>query len=428
MAALVVILWPVLLYVVASRTVSSERTTRIFGYVLAAYALRILAAAFVVREFAFFSHGVAGGDSKVYEFTANEIAALWRANGVSFISEGSFTLLFDIRQVALHVNLLGLVSYVTDGSMVAMASVLAFCAGGTGLALHRFCRDLGATEVGAERAMLLVLFSPSFVFHTSDTYKDGLNALLVLVAVALASRIARKPRVFEIALLLPTLWALWYVRRYMVFMCAVPLVFGVLNPERGSIVRTLLISAVIVVVAALGSSSLISSEAGETAMALFDRGTDSTVMSWNARGGSGVVIEGDGAGSIGLKLIYTLFSPFLWAGGSFGMHVGKIDTVIWYYTLFHAWRTLRDYWSTKRKDLLPLLVFAIPATYAYALSFSNVGLIFRQRLPIVIIITAIASVSWSHVAEATPARIPLRRRPSAPPSPSLAPRLSRRRG
>jgi hypothetical protein len=411
----------VLIYALVARTFARERVARLMGFFLSAYFFRVFDALFVARDFAFFSHGALGGDSIGYEYLANDIARMWGVAGFSFVTGGAVGDIEGLGQVALHCNLLAVISFISGGSFIAMASSVAFIACLTGYILHRFCTDLGATDVGADRAMLLLLFSPAFIFYTSDTYKDGLNLLLVVSAVFLTTRLAHRFRLLEIAVLMPVLWGLWYVRRYMVFMCLVPIVFSFVSFHGKSPVRAIFMVAVLALVGIVGSSAFINSEAAEAAVTIFERGTSTTSLEYNAAGGSGVMIEGNGPAAIALKLIYTVFSPFLWSFGSLGLQLGKIDTVIWYYTLYHAWHASKELWKTRRDRLIPIIAFVIPATYAYALSFSNVGLIFRQRLPIVVLVSAIAAVSWGKAR--VPARAALRTNSQ---SPLLRPRMARR--
>jgi hypothetical protein len=112
--------------------------------------------------------------------------------------------------------------------------------------------------------------------------------------------------------------------------------------------------------------------------------------------------------AIGPKLIYTVFSPFPWMGGSIGLQLGKIDTLVWYYILFAAACAARLMWSRDRRTLLMLTLFLGGGFLAYAMTIANVGLIFRQRMPLVMVTTVLASVYWTHRERLT------RRRPDSP--------------
>jgi hypothetical protein len=83
-------------------------------------------------------------------------------------------------------------------------------------------------------------------------------------------------------------------------------------------------------------------------------------------------------------------------GGSIGLQLGKIDTLIWYYILFSAWGAARLMWGSDRRTLLMLLLFLTGGFIMYATSMANIGLIFRQRMPLVMVTTVLASVYWTH--------------------------------
>src|SRR6185503_6344723 len=124
----------------------------------------------------------------------------------------------------------------------------------------------------------------------------------------------------------------------------------------------------------------------------YQMGTNENVRGSNALGGSGVTFNDADSplSQIWLKLLYTVFSPFPWAGGSMGFQIGKLDMLLVCFLLVRTVSTLR----TKENSLIVLmmLTFIAPTTLMYATSISNVGLIVRQRLPIVAALVFLASL------------------------------------
>jgi hypothetical protein len=51
-----------------------------------------------------------------------------------------------------------------------------------------------------------------------------------------------------------------------------------------------------------------------------------------------------------------------------------------------------------------LLVFIVPCTVAYAMTMANMGLMLRQRLPIVTMVALLATLSWPSREEVARAR------------------------
>lgn len=134
---------------------------------------------------------------------------------------------------------------------------------------------------------------------------------------------------------------------------------------------------------------------------------DSNVVAYNAMGGSGVTFDdgGNPFGAIGPKLAYTIASPFPWQSGSLGLHIGKIDVFIFYYLIYRAYLAGKRMALTEREALIQFIAFLVPATVAYATTMANIGLILRQRMPIVFVTAILAALSWPErraVAPSTP--------------------------
>lgn len=371
----------------------------IFSIVAFSFILRLVMHAFLMRNLAFFSHGVAGGDCNIYESNAEIIATIWRMDGIQYVTGD---VLPDISRVSLICNLYAFIIYVCGpGSSLACTALVAFLACLLCLVIYKFSLEIGASDRVALGAFAVTIFSPSFIYHTSDMYKDGLNALLVVSTLYLALSSAKRFSVIKFVLIIPILWALWNVRPYMVFMCLVPLPLAFLGTQHAFSLRKLLgvlvlMAATIAAVAYGASKSVIAG-----AEAQFAHATDNDARTYNAEngGGSGVRFdESDGSpwSAIGPKLIYTVFSPFPWMGGSIGLQLGKIDTMIWYYTIFSAFRSARLMWGRDRQMLLMMLLFLGSGFLAYATTMANIGLIFRQRMPLVMVTTVLASVYWTH--------------------------------
>jgi hypothetical protein len=376
------------------------------------FVLRLLMHVFVMRDMAFFSHGAAGGDCFFYEMNGEVIAAMWQLDGIRYVTAADFP---DVKGTSLICNLYAAIIYVCGhGCALACTALVALLACVLCLVIYRFALELGASDRVAFGTAALTFGSPSFIYHTSDMYKDGINALLVVSALYLAFGLAKRFSLVKVALLVAALAALWGVRAYMVFLCAMPLPIALLGTQRGfsfrKVVMALVFVAAAVAMVAYGGARSVSAEAGAT----FERATDADVRGYNViNGASGVTFEGDDGSpwsAIGPKLLYTVFSPFPWMGGSIGLQLGKIDTLAWYYVLFSAAGAARLMWARDRRTLLMMLLFLVSGFVAYATTMANVGLIFRQRMPLVMVTTVLASVYWTHRARARragPARAPL---------------------
>jgi hypothetical protein len=223
-------------------------------------------------------------------------------------------------------------------------------------------------------------------------YKDGLVLCFTMGALGSALRLSWRLSLVHAVIGAACIWALWYVRFYLIFVTVAPLVVGIVgigtkNVTRPVIAALLLLATLIALVSSTDILQLASERANQT----FLHGTSSQVLSANASGGSGVTFDDGGSpyGALPAKLAYTLFSPFLWASGSLGFHIGKIDALLWYFILYRAIRAAR---TADRRLVLMLMTFLLPCTLMYAMSMSNVGLIVRQRLVIVAAAAILASL------------------------------------
>jgi hypothetical protein len=242
----------------------------------------------------------------------------------------------------------------------------------------------------------ILYFEPAFLFYTCDMYKDGLVLCFVLGSLGSALRLGSRWSLVDAIVGLVCVWALWYVRFYLVFATVAPLAVGLVGLGGKSLTRTIM-AAITLAVAAIGLAAFtdILQTASDRATETLDIATSSNVTGANRLGGSGVEFDDGGSayGALPAKLAYTLFSPFPWQGGSFGFQLGKVDAFLWYFIVYRAIRGARQ--AIRRADsrlVVMLLSFIVPCTVMYSMSMANVGLIMRQRLVIVAATAIFAAV------------------------------------
>lgn len=364
-----------------------------------AYLLRIVAN-YISHNVQLFSHGI-GGDYLLYQVWSDYIQAIWQREGIHMITSDEFA---QIGRTSLPPNFFALVSYVNGGpAWEGCAALSAGFAILTGLNLFSLAVELGAPVKKAQLVTTLFLFLPGFVLYSSEMYKDSMVWALVFGVLASSLRLMTKLRPRDVIIGLICAWCLWYVRFYLVFLTVLPLAVGLLGLNTKKPVRTLLLvlMAMGLLIPLLAYTKVIG-DFGDQASTTFDTATSTLQKANTAKGtGSGVVFDDGGSllGALHLKIAYTLFAPFPWQGGSFGFHIGKLDTMVWTYFAWRAFKAGRMLLRTRPGLLFALLTFMIPATVAYALSLYNIGLILRQRMPIVIVGMLLASLSWQEESE-----------------------------
>ncbi len=364
----------------------------------------------VTRNVALFSHGV-GGDWILYEMLATYIARKWEHQGIHYVTNE------DIGYTSLPPNMFAVLVYFNGGpTSLGCTALVALAVCMTALTFYRLGIELEVDPKIALQLTVVFFASPAVVFYSSDMFKDGLVLMFVLGAVASGIRLSRKFSVLDVLLGSLSLWALWYIRYYMVFLASGPFLIGFIGLRARGWVRTFLVVVVFAAGIALAVQSGATKEVANVAQRTFALGVDKNVLHDNTvSGGSGVQFAGTGIAAYPTKLLYTLFSPFPWMPGSLAFQIGKIDTIFFYYVMYRSFLAARKLWKEDRVLLGMLAAFIVPTTLAYATTMANIGLMLRQRLPIVAAFTLLAMRSWPKAGsvpvklEKAPSGVPARR-------------------
>lgn len=386
--------------------------------IIGGYVLRLVIQSFI-RHVPFFSHG-GGGDCLVYEELGRLIAAVWSHVGVHYITAQELEV---VGATSLPPNLFAAVIFLNGGEVDALSrlgctSMAAFAAGLTALNLYTLSVQFGAEKRVALLLASIIYFEPAFLFYTSDMYKDGLVVCFTIGALGSALRLAFRFSLLHVVVGVVCVWALWYVRFYLIFVTVAPLLVGAVGIGSKSVARSLLAAIVLASAAiVLASFTDLLQLATDRASETFQKATSSRVINANSQGGSGVVFEDGGSpyGALPAKLAYTLLSPFPWSAGSLGFQVGKLDAFLWYFILYRAVRACKQ---ADRRLVIMMMTFLVPCTVMYAMSMSNVGLIVRQRLVVVAAAVILASLYVPKAAAVT--RQVASRAPRGRPSPRAA--------
>ncbi len=384
----VILLFALLL--VGVLVLSRETSTTLGTFLLITFASRI-ALHWVARNVAFFSHGV-GGDALTYEYFAQWIAEQWSTHGFHYMTEADNEL---IGATSLPPNMFAIIIYLNGGQTAPFActAMVAFAVCITALNCFKLAQELGIERITATRVLIVLFSTPALLLYSSDMYKDPLVLMFLLGAVAGAIRVSRRFSIVHALITAVCLWALWYVRYYMVFLALLPVAVGIVGLRaRGwlrPVLSLILLGGLLFVLRGTRQADNVTTAATGT----FNLAVDKNVLDANATGGSGVVFDG-GAFNYPLRVIYTLFSPFPWMGGSLGLQLGKIDTLVFYYFIWRAAVATKRLLKTDRATLITLLAFIVPTTASYALTMANMGLMLRQRLPIVAVTAILAMCSW----------------------------------
>jgi hypothetical protein len=383
-------------YAVARR-LSPTGTRAIVVMVIVGYTMRLIFSLFV-QEIPFFSHGAGGQDNGYYEYEALTISRLWTYGHVHYVTAADLP---ELGRITFPTNLFALVVYLNDGpSSLGCTAVIAFLACLTCLNIFALAIESGASYKASRLVLGTLIFLPSFMYYTSGAFKDGIVQFCVVGIVGSALRLSRKFSFKHVVFGLVCLAALEETRFYLIYVTIPPLVIGALGLRSRSSFRTVVsITAMCLGLLMVLGLTQVSETLVDDASTTFATGTSDEVIDANSASGSGVQVQGSSPSAYAVRLVYTLFAPFFWQSGSLGFQIGKVDALVWYALAFLAAKSARKLSKSNRSELLILLSFVVPTTFAYAAAFANVGLTVRERLGVVMICALLGAMGTSPVED-----------------------------
>jgi len=406
LAPILAVIFAIIIGVTAHSVFRRDQRVLATLLLIVSFFLRLIVNATISRSVRLFSYVDKGGDSVSYQEFGEFIAKMWSFTGVHFVTGDEIP---GISQVALVVNSYAFITYLNgEPTTLGCVALVAFIGCMVCIEVYRFATHIGASEKAAFLLAMIINYSPGFLFYTSDTYKDGFVVLFVLMSMSNCVRLVDHFTWRSLILTGACFLGLWHVRYYMVFMCALPLMAGLITSTAVS--KRGRLSSFAMAITAGVLLALFSPQVGkfiDIGEQTFEHATSRNVIASNAKGYGSTVDMGQENmgpwGALPLKMLYTITSPFIWQGGGFGMQLGKIEVLGWYYILYRVYTARRRLWRENRRYVIIFTVFLIPSFVIYSTTFINVGLIFRQRIPLVVVTSILACLSWRRAEK--PARV-----------------------
>jgi hypothetical protein len=380
------------LVLVTRRSLGEDADGRLTVLLVAGYVLRLILSYFV-RDLPLFSHR-AGGDCTWYEEEGTFIATMWHYTGIFFVTKERIP---DMGDASLPPNVFALIIYANDGpTRLGCEALIAGLACFTMLLMYRAATSLGAERGHAFWATAVLFFSPGFLMYTSDLWKDGIVIFLEVLAFYSAVQLSKKITVLYVGAAVLSLYLLWFVRYYLVFVTAMPIAMALIGLSLKRSARPMIMGAITIAgLLGLGAYTNYLGSASEHAVSTFQWASSKQVLHDEARGASSVTFEDQSSSTaFVLKVLYTMFAPFPWQAGSLGFQIGKVESLINAYFYYRAVKAIRRMWSTDRGTLLLFLSFIAPMLLMYSLVFVNIGLTLRERLSAYVLTTGLAMLSW----------------------------------
>jgi 4-amino-4-deoxy-L-arabinose transferase-like glycosyltransferase len=350
---------------------------RVYGWtIVLRYVLAIVLNAFA-RDSAFAS--AFWGDSSTYDAGGYQLALTWSGEAVATSSVA--------RSVSGYgwTYFVGAIYYVFGRNQLLVQMINGLIGGLTVLVIYATAAKLFGIPA-ARRAALFMAFFPQMVFWSTGMYKDPPILLCISLAMFAVLRLRDNLSPSMVALFVGAEVVLitlrFYIAYFVLFAALATFVFG----QRRGAVRTLVTYGVLVL-ALFGALSVAVRrdmlERQSTYLSLDRLQTtreDQAMWGQSRFGQEYDVSTPQGAlAALPQGLLYLLLAPFPWAISGVRQALVLPETLVWYALMPAFFKGLTFALKRRFRQVLPIVVFALSLTAAYALMQGNVGTAYRQR-------------------------------------------------
>jgi 4-amino-4-deoxy-L-arabinose transferase-like glycosyltransferase len=355
----------------------------------AAFLVRVYAATFLLRAaMAVVLNALAGdsavaaafwGDSSTYDMAGDLLARRWRGETTILAAQtqalSGYGFVFCVASLYYVFGRNQLLVQLTNCTIGAVTVLVVYAIG----------RRLFGPEVGRWSALFMAFF-PQMFFWSAGMYKAP--AVLLCIAVAMYAvlrlREAVSPRI-AVALGIAAV-GLLVLRFYIFYFVALAAVASFIFGRGGSLLSRLAAYALLLAVFLGAFKFVVPSErldAQRSFMTLDQMQVtrqDQAMWGKSAYGTQYDVSTPAGAlQALPVSVVYLLFAPFPWSLSGARQILTLPETLIWYALMPSFLRGLLHSVRRQIRDILPILVFMVTLTIAYALMQGNVGTAYRQR-------------------------------------------------
>jgi 4-amino-4-deoxy-L-arabinose transferase-like glycosyltransferase len=326
-------------------------------------------------------HGVAAmfwGDSNTYDLAGDQLARRWHGEATSTGLTESLSGYGFVYYVAAIYYVFGRNQFLVQLLNATIGSL-------TVLVVYAIGRRLFGPDV-ARWSALFTAFFPQMLFWSAGMYKDPAVLLCISLSMfaVLRLRVAFSPG--TAVLLGVAAVGLLSLRFYIFYFVALAALGTFAFGRRGPIVPRLASYGFVVAVFVGAFTFAVKRETLEMQRALMTLDqVQITRMDQAMWGNSAYGTEYD-VSSVGgafqalpVGLAYLLFAPFPWAITGVRQLLTVPETLVWYALMPSFVRGLMYSIRHRLRETLPILVFAVTLTIAYALMQGNVGTAYRQR-------------------------------------------------
>jgi 4-amino-4-deoxy-L-arabinose transferase-like glycosyltransferase len=322
------------------------------------------------------------GDSGSYDVGGSQLALSWSGEPI--------TTTYLLRAVSGYgwVYFVGAIYYVFGRNQLLVQLINGLIGGLTVLVIYAIAARLFGRPA-ARWAALFMAFFPQMVFWSTGMYKDP--SILLCIAVAMFAVLNLRERLSPgaIASFVVAEVVLFTLRFYIAYMVLFAALATFVFAQRRGAVRLTMTYGMLLVVLVGALSVAVKRETLErqsTYLSLERLQTTREDQAMWAQSGFGqeydVSTPTGALAALPTGLVYLLFAPFPWAVSGLRQALALPETLVWYALMPAFVRGLTLALKRHVRAVLPIVVFAVSLTVAYALMQGNVGTAYRQRTQI----------------------------------------------
>ena len=339
------------------------------------------------------------GDSDTYDSGGYALSLVWRGDAIgapSFTeSVGRYGYYYFVGAIYFLFGRNQLLVQLINGTIGAL----------TVITMHALAGRLFGPAV-ARRVALLMAFFPGMVFWSAGMYKDPAILLCIAVSMYTVVRLREGAPTATLLLFVGAVLALMAMRFYIAYFVVFATLTSFVFLRRGALVPRILSYGSVVAVLLLAFTFVVRQEALEeqnsylTLERLQVTRTDQANLGQSAFGrGYDVSTPAGAALALPVGLTYLLFAPFPWAVAGTRQALVLPEMLVWYGLMPAFVGGVSHSIRRQLGAVLPILVFAVTLTLAYALMQGNIGTAYRQRTQITMFFFLFMGVGLSERAK-----------------------------
>jgi 4-amino-4-deoxy-L-arabinose transferase-like glycosyltransferase len=339
------------------------------------------------------------GDSNTYDAGGFGLALVWRGDAIGTTPIGA-----DVVGRYGYYYFVGAVYYLFGRNQLLVQFLNGTIGAVTVVVLHSIAMRLFGETV-ARRAALLTAYFPGMVFWSAGMYKDPAILLCIVTAMYAVVRLRESLQLGSILLFMASVLALVTMRFYIAYFVVFATLTSFVFSRRGSIVQRVVSYGLIVSALVFAFTVVLREEAIEQSSLMTLERLQSTRLDQATLGQSAFGREYDVSTPSGallalpVGLTYLLLAPFPWAIAGTRQALVLPEMLVWYGLIPAFVSGLRVSIRRQLGDVLPILVFAVSLTLAYALMQGNIGTAYRQRTQVTVFFFLFIAVGLTERAE-----------------------------